>query len=454
MFVFVFLEVKQEETTPIKQENTESTAKEEKTNVKPVAFDNRVSTITAVKSEPNAAPVVRATSVRLSQLSKEEEVEWAVVRSSQQAKIPLKKRDLKLADSFHSNHLNNSSIIVCNPAAVGAKDGKLLNALGPPGGAASSQQVLTAPRQELTNGRAPHGEGQNGVIGVVGQVVGHIGVIRSPSEFHRAPVQLELNGPSSEPRGGGDKEAGRQSVLVRKGPTERETPGVTLLPPDTKRPSSSLKPDGPPEATERSAGPVGAASQEELGASRRQEESESGTSRRQEKEESGASRRREKEESRASRRREEARKEAPELNEAARVKGGNSESSRTVLSLKIHKWDKTDLQGLNGELASRVRVKSSGFASEPSQGPLEEASSELQKEGIRLKIKIPPHRRNKLKKKGGKEEEKEREVQEEGRSLRRSTRICRYVWGERENNKTNTPKSVKYRVTARICSMS
>ncbi|XP_013871351.1 remodeling and spacing factor 1 [Austrofundulus limnaeus] len=399
-------EVKQEETMPIKQENTESTAKEEKTDVKPSAFDNRVSTITAVKSEPrDAAPVIKAPSVRLSQLGREEDVEWAVVRSNQQAKIPLKKRDLKLADSFHSNHLNNSSIIVCNPAAVGGKDGKLLNAFGPP---ASSQQVLVAPRQELTNGRAahpPHKEGQNGVTGGTVQVVGHVGVIRSPSEYHRAPGagQQELNGPSSEPfgpRGGeGDKEVGRQSVLVRKGPAEQETPAVPVLPPDTsgKPPSSSLKPNGPPEATERSAGPVGASSQGE--------------------EESGASRR------------QETRTEAPELSEAAPVKAdpgrGNSESSRTVLSLKIHKWDKMDVQGLNGGLASRVRVKSSGFGSEPSQGPREEASSELQKEGIRLKIKIPPHRRNKLKKKGGKEEEKEREVQEEGRSLRRSARICR-----------------------------
>lgn len=425
----MFSEVEQEETTPAKQENTESTAKEEKKDVKPSAFDNRVSTITAVKSEPrdadnpqNAAPVIKATSVRVSQLRKEEEAEWAVVRSNQQAKIPLKKRDLKLADSFHSNHLNNSSIIVCNPAAVGGKDGKLLNALGPLGGAASSQQVVVAPRQELTNGRAahpPHKEGQNGVTGVIGQVVGHVGVIRSPSEYHRAQ---ELNGPSSEPRGPrggeGDMEVGRQSVLVRKGPTERETPAVSFLPPDTsgKPPSSSLKPDGPPEATERSAASVASSKEEE--------------------------------ESGASRRQEEARKEAAELSEAARVKG-KAESSRTVLSLKIHKWDKTDLQGLNGGLASRVRLKSSGFGSEPSQGPLEEASSELQKEGIRLKIKIPPHRRNKLKKKGGKEEEKEKEVTEEGRSLRRSARICRYVWRERQNhettrrNLTNTKRQLK-----------
>lgn len=93
--------------------------------------------------------------------------------------------------------------------------------------------------------------------------------------------------------------------------------------------------------------------------------------------------------------------------------------------------DQKDHQGdgVNGGLAAPLRVKDTGLGSEERQGPLEEASSELQKEGIRLKIKIPPHRRNKLKGKGGKEEkEKEQEVQEEGRPLRRSARICRYVW--------------------------
>lgn len=426
---------------PVKQESPESVVADKK----PSAFDNRVSTITAVKSEPgdastpkDAVPVVMATTVSLTKLSKDEEAKLAVVRSNQQAKIPLKKRDLKLADSFHSNHLNNSSsIIVCNPAAVSSKDGKLLNSLGPQGGPAfSQQQVVMAPRQELTNGRAahlPHKEGQNGVVGVTGQVVGHVGVIRSPSEYHRAPSagQQEQNGPRSEPCGPRaveeDKEVGRKSVLVRKGLTEpAATPAATFLPPDAatedqkrgKLQSSSQKPDGPPEAAERKVGSVGAPSVSSVTVGKTDKDQDKNTK------ESGESCRQKDEDP------------EPERRVSAGVKGdpgntsarGDSKLGCTVLSLKIKKWDKTDQPGLNGGLASRVRVKSSGAGSEQKQGPLEEASSELQKEGIRLKIKIPPHRRNKLKKKGGKEEEeKEREVHEEGRSLRRSARICRYV---------------------------
>ncbi|XP_017293498.1 remodeling and spacing factor 1 isoform X2 [Kryptolebias marmoratus] len=443
--------VKQEETLPVEQENTESAVKEENVDKKPSAFDNRVSTITAIKPEPrdadspkNARPIVMATTVSLTKLSKVEEAEWAAVRSNQQAKIPLKKRDLKLADSFHSNHLNNSnssSIIVCNPAAISSKDGKLLNSLGPLGSPAPlQQQVVVAPRQELTNGRAshlPHKEGQNGVTGVLGQVVGHIGVIRSPSEYHRAPGagQQEQNGPSSEPCGpravDEDKEVGRQSVLVRKGPSERETtPAVAFLPPDVamedqtrEEPQPSpLKTEGPPEDTETKVGSVGASSLSSVTKRKTDEDPDKIT----EEEESGASRQQKDEEL----------EEAPERCVAEGVKGdpgkdsnisgqGDSELSGTVLSLKTDKWDKTDQQGVNGGLASRARLKGSGFGSEQNQGPLEEASSELQKEGIRLKIKIPPHRRNKLRKKGEKEEEKEREAQDEGRSLRRSARICR-----------------------------
>lgn len=80
---------------------------------------------------------------------------------------------------------------------------------------------------------------------------------------------------------------------------------------------------------------------------------------------------------------------------------------------------------MNGGLVSVVKLKKIGFVSEQKRVPLEEASSELQKEGIRLKIKIPPHRRNKLRRKEGKEEMKTREGQKEGRPLRRSARICR-----------------------------
>ncbi|XP_023252931.1 remodeling and spacing factor 1, partial [Seriola lalandi dorsalis] len=281
--------LKQEQTSTIKLENTEAEVKEDKADHKPPVFDNRVSTITTiVKSESrdadapkNAVSVVMApgATVTKQEMNKEEEAGRAVVRSNQQAKIPLKKRELKLAESYHSNHLNNnnnnssSSIIVCNPSVIQSKDshgreGKLPNSLPPPGSPAVSQQqqlVVTASRQELTNGRAslllPHKEGQNGVIGVIGQVgvIGHVGVIRSPSERHRAPCaeQQEQNGPNIDHWGSRaveeEREVSRQSVLVRKGPSEGEmAAAATALPPHAaKLPLSSSKPDQPPEAAER-----------------------------------------------------------------------------------------------------------------------------------------------------------------------------------------------------------
>uniref|UniRef100_A0A1A7XIU0 Remodeling and spacing factor 1 n=1 Tax=Iconisemion striatum TaxID=60296 RepID=A0A1A7XIU0_9TELE len=385
--------MKRDDTTPVNLENT--VVKEEKMELRPAAFDNRVSTITAVKQEhrdgsQNAVPIVMAPSVILTKVNMVEEAERAVVRSNQQAKIPLKKRDLKLADSFHSNHLSNSSsIIVCNPAMIHSQDGR---GKAPPGSPASSQQqqlVVSVPRQELTNGRASHlplKEGQNGV-GVKGQAgaVGHVGVIRSPSEYQRAAGtrQQELNGPSSELCRTRvveeDKEVIRKSVLVRKGLPEGEaTPAASFLTShagmeDEKllKPSSFIS-----EAPE---------------SRRRLEETRNKTT-------------------------------TEESDERKDEELKVTELSNSVSSAKRG-------GGLNGELtiAGRVSVKNLGFGSEPKQNPLEEVSSELQKEGIRLKIKIPPHRRNKLRKKGGKEDEKEREPeeQEEGRSLRRSVRICR-----------------------------
>lgn len=203
---------------------------------KTAAFDNRVSTITAVKAEPrdtdgpkNAVSVLIAPGAALLKLNKEDEAERAAVRSNQQAKIPLKKRDLKLAGCFQTNHLNNasSSIIVCNPSVINSKDcrgrdGKPINSLELQGSPATCLQQVITSRQELTNGRAPHPpprDGHNGVIGQVG-VIGHVGVIRSPPELHRAP---EENGPKSEPSGvKAGEEVSRQSVLVRKGPPEQD----------------------------------------------------------------------------------------------------------------------------------------------------------------------------------------------------------------------------------------
>lgn len=444
--------MKEELTPPIKQENADAEVKEEKTLLKPSVFDNRVSTITTViKSESRDADASRNTvSVVMAPVAKqEEEAERAVVRSSQQAKIPLKKRELKLAESFHSNHLNktnSSSIIVCNPSVIHAKDGhgreaKLSNSLVPPGGSSASQPhlVVSASRLELTNGRAlllPHKDGQNGVVG---QVVGHVGVIRSPSERHRAPgaEQQEQNGPNSDLRdlraAEEQREGSRQSVLVRKGLTEGETPAGAAT-------SSPPPPPLPPHALTEAPTP---SKMDSVGVSSLSENAEE--PKRQTAEDEGKNTTDELDKEKKTGQDDEKEERSREvsvlsvaegLKKDDRVKNertlvqAEAESGSSVSPPKLDQQDKKDDQeeGVNGGLAEQKKAK----ASEERQGLLEEASSELQKEGIRLKIKIPPHRRNKLKGKAMKEEEKGRELetQEEGRPLRRSARICRYVFSK------------------------
>ncbi|XP_068173289.1 remodeling and spacing factor 1 [Antennarius striatus] len=442
-------ELKQEQIQDMKQINTE--VKEERTDQKSPLFDNRVSTITTIiKSESrdadaskNSVSVVMApvATVTKQEMNKEEEAERAVVRSSQQAKIPLKKRELKLAESYHSNHLNNSSIIVCNPSVIQTKDSygreqEVSNSLVPVCGQAASQQqrVATEARPELTNGRPaslfmPHKEGQNGVIGVIGQVgvIGHIGVIRSPSEHHKgAPGsdRQEQNGTSLEHQGSRDakeeKEAGRQSVLVRKEDVEVEAAAALTPPVATEVPSARKLPlptsDPLPEVMDRKVDACSVSSNlltEEDQSAKMIEES-----RGQQKCDNLD-------------RKEERRREVyghPVADDESKDHDMNKSTlgKLQVESGSTNSPSKTEEQGdgVNGGLASQCNVKDAGAEERP--GPLEEASSELQKEGIRLKIKIPPHRRNKLKGKGAKEEkERKQDAQEEGRTLRRSARICR-----------------------------
>jgi len=488
---FCLAVVKLEETPPTKQENTEAEVKEEAVNCtsSPPVFDNRVSTIiTVIKSESrdadtptNAVSVVMApgAAVAKHETNKEGEAERAVVRSSQQAKMPLKKRELKIAESYHGNHLNNSinssSIIVCNPSVIkdGGKEGKLPGSLAPPGGLAAppppQQLVVTTSKQELSNGRAflpmPHKEGQNGVIGVIGQVgvIGHVGVIRSPPERHSTPSteQQEQNGPSLDQRDSRaeqeEREVSRQSVLVRKGPVEGEVAAAATAPPPPPPPSPaarklppppSLKSDPLPETVGRkvvsvSLSPLSLSLEEpkrqtagDLGEKTTEEQSDRGTTTTEQKD--GVVDKRRGELSGLSLAEEGVTDDQKE-NESTLEKS-DAESGSTAPLLKADPQG----DGVSGGPAAEMRAKDAGLGSGERKTPLEEASSELQKEGIRLKIKIPPHRRNKLRGKRGKVEEKEKEKereqeqeqeqeQDDGRLLRRSTRICRYVCDKIEN---------------------
>ncbi|KAF7648922.1 hypothetical protein LDENG_00150190 [Lucifuga dentata] len=479
--------VKEEQSQSIKQENTEAEVKEERTDSEAErksegtlhVIDNRVSTITAIiKSESREADAPsKAVSVVMApgsamtkqEMNKEEDTERSVVRSNQQAKIPLKKRELKLAEGFQGNrhqssHLNSSSIIVCNPSVIQTKDshgreGNLSNSLVPPAGVAGSQQQQQqAVDLELTNGRASlfpqHKVGQNGVIGVIGQVgiVGHVGVIRSPSEHRREPgaEQQERNGLSLDHRGARavdeEREVSRQSVLVRKGTAEgekaagAEPPHVVTeaqtaskLPPSLSLPKS----DRLLKAVEREE-PLDSVCASKMS----REEHQSQTVDKKGKEliekqvgkgvKTGYQQKDDDQDKKAEMKKvsgHEAGKESTEDQEENKSNLGKTEAElgSTVQPLKTDQQDQQDhhLEGGKCVSAAQVNVKYAGLRSEDKQGSVEEASSELQKEGIRLKIKIPPHRRNKFKGREEKEGEKEQELQEEGRQLRRSARICR-----------------------------
>ncbi|XP_054650253.1 remodeling and spacing factor 1 isoform X2 [Dunckerocampus dactyliophorus] len=389
----------QERTPTIKQE-----VKEEKADDPPPVFDNHVSTITSViKTErtdsdahKSAVSVVMATVTATSkqEVNKEEEAERAVVRSNQQAKIPLKKRELKLAESYHSNHLNNksssSSIIVCNPAVIHSKD---VSVAPPSGPAASQQHPESVLKRELTNGRAslllPHKEGQNEAV----SVIGHVGVIRGPPERVQTPCagQEEENGCRAVEE---DREVSRKSVLVRNAPIVMEAVSV-----------ATTSPPQPAEGAERL-----------------------------EVEEKGKKTTKDEDKETA-----ESVLQGQDTDSGSQGLHVEEEGSKDMLekdtSISGSAPSVTEPQQegecINGGLVDQSSEKDIVHGSEHRSRPLEEASSELQKEGIRLKIKIPPHRRNKLRAK-----EQQREVSEGGRSLRRPS--SKATDGQKKKRKQTT----------------
>ncbi|KAJ8280455.1 hypothetical protein GJAV_G00054760 [Gymnothorax javanicus] len=143
------------------KEKFESTCKMEKLEGKPIV-DNRVSTITAViKEEPKDSTLSAAVSEATVKVDTHEEIKEKTseeveraLKNDQQAKIPLKKRELKLSEDFDNG---GSSIIVRNPSIttttellkeeVGKADeeGK-----GPP--CSSLGGLEKEPKGDLTNG--------------------------------------------------------------------------------------------------------------------------------------------------------------------------------------------------------------------------------------------------------------------------------------------------------------
>ncbi|XP_029628852.1 remodeling and spacing factor 1 isoform X1 [Salmo trutta] len=408
---------------------TQSVRKEEKSEV----IDNRVSTITALVKEEtqtlnnspsNAVSVVMAP---VSATTKQEvppvkeEAERAL-RTDQQAKIPLKKRELFGANRHHSNthhnndmhsnqHNNNShssstssSIIVRNPSVTHTKEEQLGRQSAPPGGLA-----VPLP-EELTNGGAP----LNGLGGLTGGI-GHVGVIcRSASQQQDGgSFCTDRTRPGAEEGAdrarAPDKERSRQSVLVRKSPGWGETGAPTPLEPrgqerqaggeETERKEKGerlrerLGEDGREKAREMLDGDLSGERDDNL---KEKEEKDKKTTLHMEKSEGCHG------------------TEEEEKNSTSGEKEQEPESSQTV------EGQRDQGEALSTDTPAHAGVRGAGHGAADRPGPLE-ASSELQKEGIRLKIKIPHNQRIE----NVREEEEKGEEQGDGRSLRRSARICR-----------------------------
>ncbi|XP_010868195.3 remodeling and spacing factor 1 isoform X2 [Esox lucius] len=404
-----------------KKEKEDEDKQRVKNGARSEVIDNRVSTITALVKEEHQAlnnSPCNAVSVVMESISAttkqevppvKEETERAL-RTDQQAKIPLKKRELFGANRHHSNTLHNnndmqsnqhhnchsssasSSIIVRNPSVTQAKE----------------EQVEVPLVEELTNGGAPF----NGLGGVTG-VIGHVGVICRPTSQQKncRSLFIERTTPGAEegekPRAP-DRERSRQSVLVRKSPGWGEIGASTPL--ESGGQERSAGGDKGVKDCNNKGEKVG----ERLEEKDIEEEGDEGKKGRlgglQTKERNDNPR--DKEKSLGCNEEEDEKKKSNSAEEH------QSESNQTLegkRDLEIQR------EALRKETTPPTVVTGAGHGAGDRLGPLK-ASSELQKEGIRLKIKIPPHQRRES---SVREEGEKGEEQGDGRSLRRSARICR-----------------------------
>ncbi|KAJ7995718.1 hypothetical protein DPEC_G00247500, partial [Dallia pectoralis] len=384
-------------------EENQSVKKRERSEV----IDNRVSTITALVKEehqtltnsPNKAvsdvmELISTTTTKQEAPPIKEETERAL-RTDQQAKIPLKKRELFGANRHHSNTLHNnsdmhsnqhcnshsssasSSIIVRNPLVTQTKDEQLDDALV----------------EELINGVAPF----NGLGGVTG-VIGHVGVICRPTSQQQncRSIFIESTTPGSEegekPKVT-DREKSRQSVLVRKSPEWGETGAST---------------------------PLGPGGQEVLAGEEKGEKDEKVKDRLERKEiEEGGDKGKERSGGHQSKDKNDNLREKEKSQRCHEKDEEENEKKTSNSAMEEHQSESNHILEGTRDQDEQKEAVCAETTPQIVLGPLE-ASSELQKEGIRLKIKIPPHQRRES-------SVKEEKVEEagHGRSLRRSARICR-----------------------------
>lgn len=357
-------------------------------------IDNRVSTIkTLVKEEAKDCPqawnaisvVVPPASVKPEMQDDKKEI-TRVISSDQQAKIPLKKRELKRSGGYdisnhygNNNHNNNNlnsngsistgGIIVRNPAVLQEKMPTIpvpqeLNITS-----SCEKQTSVEPYQKTTRE----------------QYVG-VGVIKGPLERKRPLAENEntstkdrngLHGNESVlTSGAGDADGGRQSVLVGRSVIKTENGSVPeeSLPKDDSKMCPDVIEDVKMEKNEDDT--------VELKNRKTDDENKS-----------------EEKTLRSQRKR-------------------SSEKSKSKLHRRDESQNKKQSSSSICEISHGGGDAGEGDKHQHDDDEDEEVSSELQKEGIRLKIKIPRHRRTP-------ELQHIESETSNRRSLRRSARICK-----------------------------
>ncbi|XP_001921675.3 remodeling and spacing factor 1 [Danio rerio] len=409
----------------IKKETPMDLVKSEKLtqNLNPrVVIDNRVSTIkTLVKQEPKDCPkpwnaisvVMPPASIKQEPAIKPETNEdkketlfenlARTIKSDQQAKIPLKKRELKRSGGYdvtnhysNINHNNNNlnsngsistgGIIVRNPAVLPLKEEQIKGQY-PGDGDKGSMGIITVPQEPI--GKLD-----------INQYIG-VGVIKGPIERKRP---LDENDSSSNGHHGNGNvltevagtDSVRQSVLVGNTMVKEDGPLTCSIPEDLSKDGCNKMLDVSAKVVEESTTEMQTTSVEET-----IEKSDN------------------KELKNTKTIGEEADVVVQDEGKSKGPKGTRKRRSQKTKS-KLQVREDSQKMKLSSNIGEVLKRKT-GEGEKNGRNNDEEVSSELQKEGIRLKIKIPLHRRT------PELQHKEIEESETGnrRSLRRSARISK-----------------------------
>ncbi|XP_048836156.1 remodeling and spacing factor 1 isoform X2 [Brienomyrus brachyistius] len=449
---------------------------------KPV-IDNKVRTITAViKEEPkeldNLKSQISLTAEGPARLKTQEEmrektpeeVERAI-KNDQQAKIPLKKRELKLREDFD----NGSSIIVRNPSVAPAKE--LLRDEAEKAGEKSRAQPSTLggvekeARGNLVNGesqnpkeahdssrindhfmegpagkRASSGNTEQGGIAAKEKKNGLVGdgvktalnmMMRNEEDKPIEPERMKLS------------ELDRKCIVVGK---KEHISAAEVV--DEKKSRASSEEGQHVPITQDSPPPVGNHEMTMTAAQSLSKKTEVGSPHKDKQESKGSDKsgtklkgasstesgpvQREAAEGKVkmvAAKSKEGRKIAGDEEKESKSRkcssGKNGKEGKRVGNEQENREEKTEK--MDSQEKSKVVDESGTLPPQQDPGPVmkegnedEEVSSEIQKEGIRLKIKIPAHRRKLAIQQQQEEKKMDSDTQVmDGRCLRRSPRICR-----------------------------